>query len=1077
MANVKILRASAGSGKTYQLAYAYVRSIVRDPMCYRNILAVTFTNKATEEMKRRIVEEIDRLASGSKSDYLKDLCHDLELSEPEVRRRATLARTYILHDYSRFSVLTIDKFFQRIIRAFLRELGIDINFNLELQTESLLDGAADRLIDRIATDDRLRKWLVRFAEEKIEDDGKWDIRSEIVTLGGELFRERYKSIVSSNPDAETFINAVRTIIKQSAAIREQMRKIALDALTTIRSAGFEPSDFAYGNQGCTSYFVKVNNGEIAPYGKRVSDALENEDKWVSAKSKNKEELRALVPHLRDLLIRLCHLYDKQIRFLNSAELVRSNYRGFALLHDLAECVSELCREQHVVPISESGSIIEKLIEGNDTPFIYEKAGNMFDRFMIDEFQDTSLQQWNNFKPLLENAVAQQEDMPVLLVGDIKQSIYRWRGGDWRILGRYVEEGFGTVDFRSLDTNYRSTERVVEFNNHMIEWCVSEDNRILNELLQEASDAGFLSKKDRDASMDMLRQAYEGHMQQSHAAAGSGYVRVVSYDQSMHTAKPYVIEVIEELQQRGYMPGDIAVLVRTNAEGVAVAQQLLDYKSEHSDAPYVYDVVTQEALQIGSSPVIGFIVAVFRLVLDSEDTVSRAVYNRFLGKLFEEMFSSGEVDFFHELRTDSIEEAFEKVVMHYNLSEHTGEIAYLQAFEDQIHRFATSRVADLSLFVSWWEESGAAQSIALPQTRNAINVITVHKSKGLQYKAVIIPYCNWSLEPRKGSLIWSKSDTEPFSHLGDLPLRWNKKLLSGSYFARDYFQELILSHIDNVNLLYVAVTRAVDELYLMQSQVNRTNHVGELVYQAIRKNMQQDTVMVGTLEGTIEQINNDVIYHFGQPMYPNDTESTQIHYVTEYPIMPYDKKLSFSFETDRYFDIEKQLTEETTENADLVAISSEKEEAYNQVSGLRSYGILMHKLFEYVSDREEAMKRLEQMCLEGVISESEKVHIQRRIDKALQDPIIASWFDPKWTEVRNEHAILLPGGGETRRPDRVLIKGSEAVVIDYKFGRKEQTKYVRQLQEYIRLLKQMGYRKIQGYLWYVELERVISVSLD
>ena len=244
MASVKILRASAGSGKTYQLAYAYVREVVRVPECYRNILAVTFTNKATEEMKRRIVEEINRLASNQKSNYLNDLCSDLGLSDTDVRNRAAKAQTYILHDYSRFSVLTIDKFFQRIIRAFLRELGIDINFNLELETDTLLEEAADRLIDRIATDEKLRQRVIPLVEEKMERDGKWDIRGELVVLGGELFQERYK-MLQSLPLVSDFLDTVNDIKKRSACIKNEMRKIASDALKIIADAGFSPEDFAY----------------------------------------------------------------------------------------------------------------------------------------------------------------------------------------------------------------------------------------------------------------------------------------------------------------------------------------------------------------------------------------------------------------------------------------------------------------------------------------------------------------------------------------------------------------------------------------------------------------------------------------------------------------------------------------------------------------------------------------------------------------------------------------------------------------------------------------------------------------
>ena len=1085
MESVKILRASAGSGKTYQLAYAYVREVVRLPECYRNILAVTFTNKATEEMKRRIVEEINRLASNQKSNYLNDLCSDLGLSDTDVRNRAAKAQTYILHDYSRFSVLTIDKFFQRIIRAFLRELGIDINFNLELETDTLLEEAADRLIDRIATDETLRQRVIPLVEEKMERDGKWDIRGELVALGGELFQERYK-MLQSLPLVSDFLDTVNDIKKRSACIKNEMRKIASDALKIIADAGFSPEDFAYKDKACTSYFVKIAGGEITSYKKLVSDACIDSKKWVSASSPNKAALQALVPQLQPLLKDLCDAYDQHIHFLTSADLVLSNYRGFVLLQDLAQCVSELCKEQRIVPISETGSIIGKLIGGNDTPFIYEKVGNRFDHFMIDEFQDTSVQQWNNFKPLLENAVAVQQNMPALLVGDIKQSIYRWRGGDWRILGHEVGKVFGNVDIQSLDTNYRSARRVVEFNNWMIECCVQVDNQRLNDLLEDAKKKGFLSEKSHKNLKDMLKDAYVGHHQKAHAAADSGYVRVVAYDKEQHQEKPCVIEVIEELQQRGYEPGDIAILVRKKVQGVAVAQQLLDYKSAHPDAQYCYDVVTQEALQIGSSSVVGFIVAVFRLVLDLNDSISRAIYNRFLGRPFEQDLDPQETDFLHNLRLTSIEETFEQTVMRYKLSDRTGEIAYLQAFEDQIHRFSTSRIADLSLFVAWWEESGATQSIALPQTKNAINVLTIHKSKGLQYRVVIVPDCNWSLEPLSGSLTWTESKKAPFNNLGVFPLGWKKGLLD-SYFSDDSYQELVMSHIDNINLLYVAVTRAVDELYLFRPNTSKNasgSDVGNLLRQAIDESQSEKGCNTACrIEGRVEQNGNDSVFHFGEPITLEEMKSEPVDYITEYPVIPYDKKLSFRFDTDRYFGADNNALdgEEDSRSDSSAGVQGEKsliqgKAADTRKSNLRSYGILMHKLFESVSSRDEVQDRLDQMCHEGAISEQEAQNLQDKIAKAWQNSDIVSWFDPQWTEVRNEHAILLPGGPDTRRPDRVLIKGSEAVVVDYKFGQHEKNAYVNQIKDYIQLLQRMGYRQVVGYLWYVELERIVKVAI-
>ena len=623
MGNIKILKASAGSGKTYQLAYAYIRNVIRDPGRYRHILAVTFTNKATEEMKQRIISEINRLACGAPDGYLPELVRDLELPPDTIRRRAREARTRILHDYSHFTIVTIDKFFQRIIRSFIKELGIDINFNLELQTDPLLDTAADRLIEAIATDDKLRKWIVRFAEEQIDRNGKWDVRSEIVALGRELFREQYKTLQSEPVTPEKLTAVVGEAIARSRAVKDEMRRTASEALAVIADAGLRPEDFAYGRQGCTGYLTRINNGEIVPYGKRVQDALGSDDKWVSAKSPHRAKILSLVPQLRGLFGRLCETFDRNFRFLNTTRLLQTNYRSFALLNNLNEKIAEVCAEQHLIPISETNSIINKLIAGNDTPFIYEKTGNTFSHFMIDEFQDTSSQQWQNFVPLLENAVAQQDEFPVLLVGDVKQSIYRWRGGDWQILGRKVREAFGQIAEQTLDTNYRSSGTIVAFNNNLIERCVRSANESLNRLLDASAGEGTISASLRRELTDMLAEAYSDLKQKQHRAPQAGYVRITAYDPpEEETARTPVIETVEELQRRGYAPGDIAVLVRTNAQGVAVARQLLDYKASRPDTPYCYDVVTQEALQIGNSDTVGFIIAVLQIASSPDDRIRR-----------------------------------------------------------------------------------------------------------------------------------------------------------------------------------------------------------------------------------------------------------------------------------------------------------------------------------------------------------------------------------------------------------------------------------------------------------------------
>ena len=412
----KILNASAGSGKTYQLAYKYVRDVVEQPSIYRHILAVTFTNKATEEMKSRILKEIHLLASGGESSYLENLCRELDMDAATVRRRAAEVRSKILHDYSRFTVLTIDTFFQRILRAFIKELGIDLNYNVEIETASVLTKSADTLIEQITTDRDLQRWLTDFVQERIDEGKKWDVRDGILTLGGELFKEKNKEALSLARSREELGRIVGEATARAAATKQQMRERAAEAVRIMADAGVGPADFTGKSRSFAHYFLTVAAGELRPYTATVGKMSLTTEGWAPKGS----PAAPLAARLQPLLREMCDLYDANVRSWNTCDLLRENYRSFALLSDLYAKVQQLCDEQNMMLLSETKYILSEFIGHNDAPFIYEKVGNRFEHFMIDEFQDTSVKEWENFLPLLQNAMSQSEATSVLIVGDIKK---------------------------------------------------------------------------------------------------------------------------------------------------------------------------------------------------------------------------------------------------------------------------------------------------------------------------------------------------------------------------------------------------------------------------------------------------------------------------------------------------------------------------------------------------------------------------------------------------------------------------------------------------------------------------------
>lgn len=1054
MGNIKLLKASAGSGKTYRLAYEYVRNVIAEPFMYRHILAVTFTNKATEEMKRRILSEINDLRLGRNTGYMAQLEADLRLRKPEITSRAKKALTKILHDYSHFSVLTIDKFFQRIIRSFVKELGIDLNFNLELRTDTLLSSAADALIDEISLNDSLRRWITDFVRERIEENRKWDIRTGLMELGSELFGENYKRSSSLISSREELSRIVKDYSSEAYAKIASMKAKASKALALMDSHGLDPADFPYGKGSFANYFCKIATGRIEAPGKRVAEAAASEEKWCAKSSPKRERILAARGELKPILEELCSDYEANAGMFNTAELLRENFRNFALLTDLARKLEELCTTNGIMPISETNQIINKLVSGNDAPFIFEKVGNHFSHFMIDEFQDTSVLQWENFIPLLKNSLSQSPGNPVLLVGDVKQSIYRWRGGDWRILAREIEREFPGVLIEDMAVNYRSLGNVVNFNNELITACVERDNLELNAQLDDATQTGSLSPDQADHLKDMLADAYKNHAQQVPGNHESGYVNLTCYDcDEEGKAVPPVISRIEELQARGYRPSDIAILVRYNADGVEIANMLLEYKKAHPESPYSYDVVTQEALLIGSSPVISFICACMKLSYDSGDSLNLALYNKWFDRAFDASIPEDEDKFLVSLRTRPPLEAFEYLVSHYKLGERSEALAYLQAFHDQIIEFGKSTIADIPLFLKWWNENGATQSVNVPDSRSAITIISIHKSKGLQYKVVIIPYCDWKLTPGSRTVLWAVPEGEPVSEAGVVPVKYKDKMRR-SAFAGSFYDELVLSHIDNINTLYVALTRACEELHVMIPDASKRSaeRISALIWSCFR--FEEENALVGSVAGSTHTEPYGTVFSFGQPVgaspEPGDDDANTISLGFE-SYEPGDR-LRIKYKSERY-----------------IAGGA------SPASSPRDFGVLMHRIFETADNIEGLRTAIEKMVFDGEVSRQEAMLLTDKLSEALENPIIGSWFSGEWDAVRTENTIIVPGDSSSRRPDRVMIKGCRAVIVDYKFGLERPASHKRQIGAYAELLRAMGYTEIEGYIWYVSAGELVRAE--
>ncbi len=1065
-----IVPASAGSGKTFRIAHEYIYDVLRDRYTddgkkyfdhsfYKRILAVTFTNKATEEMKSRILKEIHLLASWQESDHLEELKRETSLTEKELRERAQIVRSLILHDYSHFTVLTNDTFFQRILRAFVRELGVDMNFSTELDTAPVLTKSVDALIEDIvdAKNKELRDWLEDFTADRISDGQRWNIREAITALTGELFKESTREIIANCKDKKALKKSIDDLGEVVDAMREEFKAKGEAALKLISDRGYSHDDFSY---KFTKIFEKVANATLDKVASRdVAHLTDDTEKWFG-KNKSTPDLIALADDLQTMWVDIYSAHIDLQTLDNTLRILRNNYRGFALLHDLQKRVEKVCREDNSMLLSDTKHIISSFISESETPFIYERVGNYFDKFMIDEFQDTSAKEWNNFLPLLRNAMAQSLDTSVLIVGDVKQSIYRWRGGDWRILGNDVARQLPESVRSPLGSNWRSLPNIVKFNKKLFDRVVESENNRLNALLDEADEASRISKECKADLYNTLENAYEGHGQIAcRKHTNEGYISIVAAAEGEkdeealvgESGMPLYVEHIKSVLERGYKPCDITILARTRSEGMEIAEELLSCREKFPEELW-FEITTEEALRLAASPAVKLIIAVMRLAVNREDVTSLIVYHHLHNHdNFGVGLSDAENEFLDSIRSMSPEEAFEAITIEY-ADDLEGQTAYLLALHEQILHFSTGKVADLTLFDKWWNEKSEKLSVRVERSERAIEILTIHKAKGLENKVVMLPRCTWAIDPKSAgyntNVVWAQpAPNKHLKDIGQFPVAFNASV-GKSLFADAYFREVVYASVDALNLLYVATTRAKEQLHIFLTHKGKTYNIDTLL-RAVYKDQ-----LLG-VEGT-----KYCKYEFGtfdapEPKRGDDKESKVENVVLDdYSVAPVLLKLRTS--TSRYFsDEESKLSP-------------------------RDMGIRLHRAFETASTREEIFANLHDMVLSGELNRGEAEELRAKIEETLNTTVAGEWFDGSWERLYRERKIVSKkrsnestAGFESKRPDRVMTRGKEAVVIDYKFGR-EKDSYKGQIAYYMSVLGEMGYTSIKGYIWYVSQEKIVQI---
>ncbi|MCC8155306.1 MAG: UvrD-helicase domain-containing protein [Tannerellaceae bacterium] len=1072
-----VYRASAGAGKTHKLTGEYLNLLFLPGNSYRRILAVTFTNKATDEMKTRIIEELHILARGDKSDYLQQLSSATEMNEKQVRKKAKELLIGILHDYSSFNISTIDRFFQQTMRAFTREIGLQGGYGIEMDQELVLSEVIDQLLGDLEKPENkdLLGWLLRFAEDKIENGGDWKLNRDIMALSREVFKETYKQfsreVTEKMKDKEMLENYKSDLLGIIREIEGEAKRLGEKALNLLLQFGLKPTDFIRGATSPIRLFEKLAAGEMK---EPTQTFLKLADNVEGCYAKSTEEgLKKLIGcvfenGLNDCIKGVIALFSDLTDYYTAKEIIRYYYT-LGILTDVSSQLAAYREEKNIMLIADTTELLSKVIDNSDAPFIYEKTGAGIDHYMIDEFQDTSSMQWNNFRPLVAESLANNKGN--LIVGDIKQSIYRFRNSDWKLLDEKVRTDFmeGMVQEETLVDNWRSFRHIVEFNNALFNTAPAVLQVIFNDSLAGSS----LSEKEQLNFQTRIVSAYRKSYQQVpppfQEKEGHVQIRFISGDEDIdwkEESMKCLPATLEQLQQNGYALKDIAVLVRTNQEGAMVANTLLSYKEEHPDSPYKYDIISDDALFINSSVAIRFIIALLRHLKNPDDLTNRQMarfsFATLAGNFVEGVSGLNNPEMENKLKMLSYHSLYEMVEGIYRLYDAwfpANEHVFVQAFLDMVAEFGRKERADLSRFLKWWDESGHKKTIHTPDSQDAIRILTIHKSKGLGFKTVIIPFADWEIDhkPTKPVILWCQPAREPFDSLQLVPVRYGQTM-GKTIFARDYYEEKLHAYIDNLNTLYVALTRAKEELILFAPRPRKLNEksgacekvncTSELLWSSLltaeKETLEREPLV--DLPGYFDR--EEGVFCMGDwwktprtPVKKNRTDEIIMdHFVSISP----DERLHLKLNGKGFFFDDPR----------------------------RKYGALMHQVLSLIKTRRDIAPAVERYRIEGFINHKEAIQLCFKLEELLEKAEVREWFSDK-NIILNEVDILFDKG-MSRRPDRILISGKQVSVIDYKFGEQKENKYRKQVRKYMDLIYRMGYRDIKGYIWYVELGEIEAV---
>lgn len=1049
--NFTVYRSSAGSGKTFTLVKEYLKIALSDehesPFRFKKILAITFTNKAAQEMKDRVIKALKELSApvpGELTPLAKILAEELNLDPFKLAGRSENLLRAILHNYSDFGIGTIDAFTHRIVRSFAYDLGLPVNFEIETEKDELLQKAVDKLMSMIGGDKDITATLIRFSEEKTDDEKGWQIESDLkhtaeflLKENGVLFAERLRNL-----SLQDFTIIREKLFSHTSEFENKVKLPAAKAVDLIEKSGVGPKDFSY-TAALPNWFRKILKNDfetmVVP-NTNVRNVIEK-DNWVSTEGKKNgstEVIRQLAPRLLELYEEIREYTAENYAEYATRAAIRKHLYSLAVLNELEKIIRGFREEDNIVHISEFNHIISKVVSEQPVPYIFEKLGARYSHFLVDEFQDTSILQWENLLPLLENGLA--ENNFSMVVGDAKQAIYRWRSGDVEqfvtlpklmnksdnilmrdrelsLIRHYREE--------ELSRNFRSRKEVVEFNNNLF-----------------LSLAEMLSSQFKDIYLRVVQEIKPGN--------DGGYVELRFPVRDGNKPEVYdsytaeAVTLVKQLLSEGWNKNEIALLVRENSQGSLLASALISEGIE---------VLSSDSLLICNSPIVNCIVSLLRVLEHPEDKIALTDVAQFLNATNRFSFPLHELKRKNAVLSDVLKAAginddlnWISVLPLYQQCEAIVRVvfpgeqknAWIIFFLDELLRFTASRSPDRQSFFSWWEDRSRNASVVIPEGTDAVNIMTIHKSKGLEFPVVILPFLDWKKRQTPSDL-WVELNDGSIPGL-EVAIVTENDDLKHSSVGDQYLHEVEKKILDQVNVLYVACTRAVDQLYILSEAPPKKNDREE----------KDPTNVVKWLSKAFElQLASGDRFSFGEKKVPERKSSSKAP-VEFLPLSSGEGKWASKIRVRKY---------------------SEDSWSSTELQKAQEHGILLHGLLQKTTSANDIDNILSDAVNTGLIPSHDVASFRKMLSDVINHASLSAYFTSNEKSFA-ESEILVPGE-RSSRPDRVLVRGDEAIVLEYKSGT-ESDDHIHQVKHYKSLLERMGYKNISGKLIYLSPLQIIDV---